>query len=101
MKPYRFVNEASAELHDHIRYFDAQDPALGDRFIERIYFVIRDIRHYPESGALLAGNVRKRVAGVFPYSVLYVDRTEEIVIVAIAPHSRQPGYWRKRLRSLR
>jgi toxin ParE1/3/4 len=101
VKPYRFVSEAAAEFHDHIRYFDEQDPDLGDRFIERVNAVIRDIRRYPESGALMAGNVRKRVVRVFPYNVLYVDRPEEIIIVAVAPHKRRPGYWRKRLRSLR
>jgi hypothetical protein len=66
VKPYRFVSEAAAEFHDHIRYFDAQNTDLGDRFIDRVNDVTRDIRRYPESGALLAGNVRKRVLRVSP-----------------------------------
>jgi hypothetical protein len=75
VKPYRFLAEADQEFHDHIRYFDAQDTSVGDRFIDEVGAVIRDIRRYPESGLHLPGNVRKRVVRVFPYNVLYLNRS--------------------------
>ena len=32
----------------------------------------------------------------FPYTIVYRVRDQDIVIVAIAHHSREPGYWRHR-----
>lgn len=102
MKLYRFLKEAHAEFQEQISYFDQQPtPGLGDRFIADVAASIRDIREYPESGSLFSRNVRKRVLHTFKYNVFYLNEPEEIVIVAIAPHPRRPGYWRKRLRALK
>jgi len=32
----------------------------------------------------------------FPYSIVFYERKDEIVIVAFAHSSRRPGYWRSR-----
>ena len=32
----------------------------------------------------------------FPFSVVYVQRRNEIVVLAVAPFRRKPGYWRSR-----
>ncbi|HEY5870936.1 MAG TPA: type II toxin-antitoxin system RelE/ParE family toxin [Candidatus Tectomicrobia bacterium] len=32
----------------------------------------------------------------FPFSLVYRVRDEEIEIVAVAHHRKQPGYWRSR-----
>lgn len=99
MKPYRFLEEADAEFHEQIAYFDQQVNGLGDRFVADVEATILHIREYPDSGSRLSGAVRKRVLRVFACNVLYVNEPHEIVIVAVAPHKRKPGYWRKRLRT--
>lgn len=101
MKAYRFLEEADAEFQEQIAYFDEQAGGLGDRFVADVEATVHDVREYPESGSPVSRNVRKRVLRVFKYNVLYVNEPEEIVVVAIAPHKRRPGYWRKRLRSAR
>jgi toxin ParE1/3/4 len=101
LKPYRFLAEAEAELHADVDYFDAQSPGLGDRFADDVDAAISSVREYPESGRRIGRYVRKRVLRVFKYNLLWVNHEDEIVIVAIAPHRRRPGYWRSRLRQLR
>ncbi|HEU4889598.1 MAG TPA: type II toxin-antitoxin system RelE/ParE family toxin [Thermoanaerobaculia bacterium] len=101
MKAYRFLIEARNEFHEQIGYFDTHSPALGDRFVDAVEAAIRDFRTYPQIGSPVSRRVRQRVLRGFPYSVLYVDTPAEIIIVAVAPHKRRPGYWRKRLRNLR
>jgi len=32
----------------------------------------------------------------FPYSLIYTESGDEIRILAVAHHSRRPGYWRGR-----
>jgi plasmid stabilization system protein ParE len=33
----------------------------------------------------------------FPYAVIYVERDEDVFIVAVAHTSQRPGYWKNRL----
>ena len=101
MKPYRFLPEADTELQEHIRYYDQQTAGLGDRFLADVENVLSHIRRYPRSGALLSRRLRKRVLTVFRHNILYFDASDEIIIVAVAPHSRRPGYWLDRLKNLR
>ncbi len=101
MKPYRFLEEADAEFHEQIAYFDLQAVGLGNRFVADVEATIRNIREYPESGSHVSKKVRKRVLRVFKFNVLYVNKPEEVVIVAVAPHKRHPRYWRKRMRTQR
>ncbi len=100
MKRYRFLTEADAEFREHTQYFDEQVAGLGDKFITDLQAAIREIREYPESGALVSRNLRKRVLRVFRHTVFYVNGAEEIIIVAVAAHRRRPHYWRKRLKDL-
>jgi len=101
VKPYRFLEEADEEFQEHIRHYDEQVAGLGDRFIADVERILRQIREYPESGPIVSRNLRKRVLRVFQHNILYVDAAIEIIVVAIAPHKRKPGYWRKRLKGLR
>ena len=101
MKAYRFSEEADLEFQGQIDYFAEHAPGVGERFIADVDAAVRDIRAHPEIGSPVTKLIRKRVLRVFKYSILYINDLDEIVIVAVAPHKRRPGYWRKRLRELR
>ena len=100
MKRYRFLEEADAEFQEQIAYYDRQAEGLGDRFTADVEAAVAHIREYPASGSPISIHVRKQVLRIFKYSVLYANDPDEIVVIAIAPHSKRPNYWRKRLRKL-
>lgn len=100
MKAYRYLDEADQEFQEHVGYFDGVSRTVARKFVDHVEAAVRDIRQYPQIGAPLTRQVRKLVMTSFKYSILYVDRPDEIIIVAVAPHRRRPGYWRKRLRRL-
>jgi toxin ParE1/3/4 len=100
LKAYRYLEEADQEFQEHIGYFASVSRAVAAQFIDHVEAAVNEIREYPEIGARLTRHVRKRVLTSYKYSVLYVDTPAEIIIVAVAPHRRRPGYWRKRLRQL-
>jgi len=43
-------------------------------------------------------NTRRRVLHSFPYSVIYQEKQDVILIVAVAHAKRREGYWAKRLK---
>lgn len=100
MKPYRYLQEADQEFQEQIDYFDGVSRTVATRFVDDVQAAVNEIRQYPQIGAPLTRQVRKRVLTGFKYSILYVDTPDEIIIVALAPHRRRPGYWRSRLRHL-
>jgi plasmid stabilization system protein ParE len=58
--------------------------------IERAFALLCD---YPEMGASAAHGTRMLTLQDFPYSVIYRVQGEEIRVIAVAHHSRRPGYW--------
>lgn len=56
-----------------------------------------DVRQHPLRFRQIVSPVRRRLASVFPYAVLYIDEPERVWIVAIMPLKRDPGYWLHRL----
>ena len=100
MKAYRYLEEADREFQEQIDYFDAVSRRAAIKFVDDVEAAVSEIRRYPQIGAPLTRNVRKRVLTGFKYSILYVDAPDEIIIVAVAPDRRRPGYWRKRLSKL-
>ncbi|MBV9071192.1 MAG: hypothetical protein JO231_20930 [Acidobacteria bacterium] len=69
--------------------------------MDEVAVAVGDIRTHPQIGSPISRVVRQRVLTGYTYSILYVDTPAEIIIVAVAPHRRRPGYWRRRLRGLK
>jgi toxin ParE1/3/4 len=42
-------------------------------------------------------DVRRCLAQVFPYGILYTIETDFVLIVAVMHFSREPGYWKQRI----
>jgi len=93
----RLHPKASAEAREAGEYLDAAEPGLGSEFVVRVDRCLRLIREQPFAFTLIDGRVRHVVLAQFKYSILYTVREDEIVVLAIAHHRRNPGYWKNRL----
>jgi Plasmid stabilisation system protein. len=93
---YEFHPEALAEFEDGALYYSEKQPGLELRFIASIEAAIQGILDRPVSHAVLDQGVRRCLAHVFPYAVLYTIEPEFILIVAVMHCHREPGYWRGR-----
>jgi hypothetical protein len=51
------------------------------------------IRRFPAGGAPGPSGTRKTKIRGFPFTVVYRDDAQQIVVFAIAPDRQQPGYW--------
>lgn len=94
----RLRGEARQGLLDEIRYHEDQRTGTGRRFRLAVDAALQLIRHFPSGGAPgPAGTRRSKVKG-FPFTIVYRDEAEAVVVFAVAPDRRQPGYWLVRLR---
>jgi len=89
---------ADAELSEFAVHIESERDGYSERFL-RAFAHARDlIVAYPEIGERCGRRVRRKRIRGFRYDIIYRLAADEIFILAIAHHSRQPGYWRPRLR---
>jgi plasmid stabilization system protein ParE len=93
---YSFHPDAEAELAEAADYYEARRPGLGKIFAGEVARTISLIRDYPDSGAPMAASRRRMLVRRFPYTIVYRQDRDSVLIVAVAHQSRRPGYWRGR-----
>jgi len=93
----RFHPEAAAEFNEAGRYYAQIDHELGIRFYYEIEQLIGEVCTDPQRFRKFDPPARRHLSGNFPYAVIYLDKPEDIWIVAVMHFKQQPGYWKKRL----
>ena len=91
----RFLPEADEELREAARYYEDNAPGLGFVFVAEVHRGVALIEKQPMIGSPLDDELRKLVLNRFPYSLIHLVNSEEIIITAGAHHRRRPYYWLK------
>lgn len=73
-------------------------PELGNRFSTVLERLIAEIREHPRVFRVFDPPARRHFGTEFPYAIIYLDRSDEIWIVAVAHFKQRPDYWKERLR---
>lgn len=92
----RFHDEARLELIEQVAYYEAAREGLGEAFNAEVEAVVEVVSRNPDSGLQYNFNTLRAVLKRFPFSVVYVVQSTEIVILAVAHFRKRPGYWRDR-----
>jgi toxin ParE1/3/4 len=99
VKQARFVADARIEFLAEVVYYTEIERGLGLRFASAVEEAAARAVTFPRSGSPSRAKTRKIIVRGFPYSVVYRVEEGEIVIYALAHHSRRPHYWQSRTRS--
>ena len=95
---YRFHPEAFEEFQEAVSWYAQRGNPPALRFVAAVQDAILRIVEAPERWRVIEEDVRRCLTKVFPYGVLYTIEPEFVLIVAVMHCSRQPGYWRQRVR---
>lgn len=93
---YSLHPEAEGDLRDAASFYleQAGTTTLSQSFFGEFEQSINRLLQHPALGAPWRGRGRRRyVMKHFPYSLIYVVSGDVIRILAVAHHSRRPGYW--------
>lgn len=96
MKGARFLRPAEEEMLEAAFYYEQQSAGLGRDFLEKVRKAVDEIARHPTRWPKMRKAIRRRLVHRFPYAVLYEDRAEQVLIVAIMHLRRHPTYWIKR-----
>jgi toxin ParE1/3/4 len=78
-----FHPEALAEFRAATKYYEQQQTGLGERFANVVEMAVAHIAAAPESFRIIEDDIRRCLAKVFPYAVLYSIEPDNILIVAV------------------
>ncbi|HWL29535.1 MAG TPA: hypothetical protein VNQ97_11565 [Burkholderiaceae bacterium] len=98
----RILEEAAQETDEAAAWYDNEQPGLGDEFFDAVDAALDLIEEcslplLPVPGKAGALGAKRIILKRFPYDVVAVERSREIIVIAIAHHARKPGYWRGRM----
>jgi plasmid stabilization system protein ParE len=97
MRGYRFLPPAEDEMIEASRFYQREAAGLGFEFLDDVERVVDALREYPKFGRSIGRGLRRALLRRFPFSLIYADEPDEILIVAVAHQRRRPGYWRRRI----
>ncbi len=88
--------EAAAEFAAQVKYYEDQQPGLGEKFYREVIGCLNWIAMNPTLPRLRRDHRRVNLK-VFPFYVAYAEEGDSVWVLAVANGYRRPGYWRKRL----
>lgn len=97
MRTVQYHEAAEDELLTQIAYLERRARDLGRRFFDEVRRAERLIAEFPEAGEEIRPGIRRRLIRAFRYSLIYSVEPEGPLVLAVAHHSRRPGYWAGRV----
>ncbi len=89
--------EAQQDLREAAEFYREQaDTALSQSFLAEFEHSVGFLLQYPRLGAICRHGKRRFVTRRFAFSVIYTLVNDQVRILAVAHHSRRPGYWQGR-----
>lgn len=94
----RLLSSAELEVSEAFDHYNAvdDDGRTADRFLDEVEQAKRSIAERPRAWTEIEPGVRQKVLHRFPFALIYEIDADEIRVLAVAHHSRRPGYWRDR-----
>lgn len=93
---YTFHPDALAEYAQAVEYYAEQHREIAQLFIDAIEAAIYRIREFPYRYPVIANKIRRCLVKRFPYGILYIVESEQIIILAVMHCSREPNFWQNR-----
>lgn len=86
--------EAEADAASAVKWYISEGAfTAAHDFLDEIEQAMRLLAQFPNIGETGRHNTRMLPLHKFPYSLIYRRQDDAIRIIAIAHHSRRPGYW--------
>ena len=94
-----FLNIARDELAEAKHFYNRQEKGLGESFKREAEAAAKLIKERPLAWQIEIESVRRFILDRFPYKMLYILRSEQIIVIAIAHQHRCPDYWIDRIQT--
>jgi toxin ParE1/3/4 len=100
----RILEEAADEAIEAAAWYEEQRPGLGIEFAHAFHAALDLLEEEIVPLSSMPGkagrdSAKRLTLSRFPYDVVVREHHDALIVVAVAHHSRRPGYWRDRQRT--
>jgi plasmid stabilization system protein ParE len=96
MRKVKFHPNAEFEMNEAVEYYEAQQVNLGGRFLLTIQDAVNRILIDPFRYPYIEPGIRRCLVRTFPFGVVFKEKGEIIVVLAVMHLKRDPDYWKDR-----
>jgi plasmid stabilization system protein ParE len=89
-------SQAQEEINEAFDWYFKRSREAAEGFLGEVGNCLSRIVSGPRLYPLFTKDTRRLVMRGFPYSVIFREKDETILIIAVAHAKRRPGYWRRR-----
>jgi hypothetical protein len=98
----RILQDAAEEAIEAAAWYEGARAGLGTEFSQAVDAAIDLLEDdivplITMTGKAGSRRAKRLLLKRFPYDIIVRESPEEVTVVAVAHHSRRPGYWRSRL----
>ncbi len=94
---FEYHPEAIVEAWEAFHWYKERSAIAADRFWEEIQLARQLATQQPETWTTYLHGTRSFKLQRLPFALVYVERGDRVIGIAVAHLKRRPGYWRKRL----
>jgi plasmid stabilization system protein ParE len=96
MRTISFRPEAQDEFIDSRRFYEERNPAVRSRFERAIEAKLQSIVENPDLYPIVEGDMREATLARFPYTTCFRVTDDEVRVMSVFHHSRDPATWQSR-----
>lgn len=93
---YFFHPDAELELNVSVDYYEECKKNLSSEFAYEVQKTIQRILQFPTAWQTLDGEIKRCLTNRFPFGIIYYQKNNEIIILAVMQLHRKPNYWQNR-----
>jgi plasmid stabilization system protein ParE len=94
---FEYLPQAIEEAWEAYHWYRERSETAAENFLQSLRQARQTVTERPRGGGSYSHGTRCRRLWRFPYGLIYVERDDRIVAIAVAHLKRRPGYWRKRI----
>ncbi|MGB3509573.1 MAG: type II toxin-antitoxin system RelE/ParE family toxin [Microcoleaceae cyanobacterium] len=95
---YVFHPAALTEYSEAVEFYAERRVEIAQTFINAVENTIFKIVESPTRWPVIDEDIRRCLMRKFPYGILYTIEDNFILILAVMHCSREPGYWKDRVK---
>ncbi len=89
----QFHPEAIEDIRQAVAWYRKESDSVADRFKAELRHAELRITSTPQTWPDYLLGTKRYVIKKYPYSLVDVQRSDKIIILAVAHSRRKPGYW--------
>jgi len=91
-----FHPDAESEMRKAATYYETRQKGLGRRFLASVQDAVNRITLNPHQCPTVELDVRRCLTRTFPFGILFRERPNAIIVMAVMHLHRDPDYWKNR-----